>query len=314
MSNYTPFKDYATRLSDEAKESLINYLRASINANAPWLETDLYREGGWDFEENRPKMYSHEEVITVERATDLLENHNTNNRKIGKSQVIRYASDVKKGNFAVTHQSIGIDRNGNLVDGQHRLKAIIISNTPCKLLVTYNAVQDPNCDRQKTRAENDTLNMSHLSSFKLQKHHIALATLAIIISTNIPSEQISTLAKNEWLTDNFDALDKLEIAHGDTARLATMVSVMLAMITAYNNGYDPKKIKRWRDVLTSGIINNLEEQSAVLLRNRLLNTRIYSQTERIQTLKTCQLNLYHFLHNDTVKTIKTPKDFVWEVK
>lgn len=64
--------------------------------------------------------------MTPQEAKKLLE-RNTVNRPIRKSKVAEYADDMLKGNWRYTGDSIKISRDGELLDGQHRLKAILIS-------------------------------------------------------------------------------------------------------------------------------------------------------------------------------------------
>lgn len=59
------------------------------------------------------------------------------NRPDRPSVVDKYAADMKKGNWKTTHQGIAIDTEGNVIDGQHRLLAIIKANLAVSFMVTY---------------------------------------------------------------------------------------------------------------------------------------------------------------------------------
>lgn len=61
---------------------------------------------------------------------------NHNNRNLRKVNVARMAHDMKNGHYEVTHQGIAVSVTGILLDGQHRLEAIVSSNLPQYLLVT----------------------------------------------------------------------------------------------------------------------------------------------------------------------------------
>lgn len=77
------------------------------------------------------------EVVTVtpEMAQEWLDNHNTRNRTIRPHRVDRYANDIQRGRWQVA-QAIMFDKFDNLLDGQHRLAAIVQVGTPVQALVT----------------------------------------------------------------------------------------------------------------------------------------------------------------------------------
>lgn len=62
--------------------------------------------------------------ITPELATRLLA-RNKNNRQRKENAIERYRHDMESGNWQVTNQGLGFDRNGVLTDGQNRLLACI---------------------------------------------------------------------------------------------------------------------------------------------------------------------------------------------
>ena len=70
------------------------------------------------------------ELITPQMAKALLES-NTNNRRPKSPIIMRYASDMQKGLWKQnTAEFIKISKSGQILDGQHRLMAVIKSNTP----------------------------------------------------------------------------------------------------------------------------------------------------------------------------------------
>jgi len=74
-------------------------------------------------------------TATKELVDSLLE-MNINNRPIRKGIVECYKQDISDGRWFVTNQGIGIDINGVLVDGQHRLQAIKdMGYPPIRLLI-----------------------------------------------------------------------------------------------------------------------------------------------------------------------------------
>jgi len=73
-------------------------------------------------------------AITPSLAERLLEK-NINNRPFSKNNVTFLVKEMLKGNWKFGGEPIKFDSNGNLIDGQHRLKAIIDSGITCFFLV-----------------------------------------------------------------------------------------------------------------------------------------------------------------------------------
>lgn len=65
--------------------------------------------------------------VSPERARTLL-GRNEGNRQRRPSTVSHYADQMRRGEWQETHQPLAFDEDGNLIDGQHRLAAVIESN------------------------------------------------------------------------------------------------------------------------------------------------------------------------------------------
>lgn len=77
-------------------------------------------------------------TITPEMAARWLEK-NTHNRKLQTKNIDQYAQDMRNGDWQYTHQGICLAADGTIVDGQHRLHAIVRAGVPVEMLVTRNA-------------------------------------------------------------------------------------------------------------------------------------------------------------------------------
>lgn len=74
------------------------------------------------------------ETITPAIAADLL-NRNTHNRRLSESFVDLYCEDIANGRWSMNGEAIKIAEDGTLLDGQHRLAAIVKANTDVTTLV-----------------------------------------------------------------------------------------------------------------------------------------------------------------------------------
>ncbi|MGW2893934.1 hypothetical protein ACWDAO_04645 [Streptomyces sp. NPDC001212] len=62
---------------------------------------------------------------------------NTNNRPLSKSTVQQLAGQIQRGEWQLTHQGIAFDEDQVLIDGQHRLAAIVKAGITVPLTVTH---------------------------------------------------------------------------------------------------------------------------------------------------------------------------------
>jgi len=83
-----------------------------------------------------PGVRSEWRIVSPEQATKWLEG-NVHNRPVRDAIVSRYAADMRTGRWRQTHQGIAFDEKGVLIDGQHRLFAVIEADAEVLLQVTY---------------------------------------------------------------------------------------------------------------------------------------------------------------------------------
>jgi hypothetical protein len=74
------------------------------------------------------------QTITPANAAEMLKS-NTANRPLSRPIVRAFAEAMERGDWMVTHQGIAFDVNGVLVDGQHRLAAVIEAEVPIDMTV-----------------------------------------------------------------------------------------------------------------------------------------------------------------------------------
>lgn len=74
------------------------------------------------------------ETITPEVAEDMM-GHNLNNRNLREGIVYRTAEAIERGEWEVNGDTIKFDRDGVLLDGQHRLAACVLCGIPIKTWV-----------------------------------------------------------------------------------------------------------------------------------------------------------------------------------
>lgn len=87
-------------------------------------------------------------TITPALATRWLALNTKSNRNLSNTTVEAYASEMRAGRWQLTHQAIAFNQAGELIDGQHRLQAVVLSDTTIQAYVAtglsleYNAPID----------------------------------------------------------------------------------------------------------------------------------------------------------------------------
>lgn len=80
--------------------------------------------------------------MTPQLAAQMLAK-NDGNRDLRQTTVKAYAAEMAAGQWRTTHQPIAVDQTGQLVDGQHRLSAVVAANwSGTMLLATYGNAEE----------------------------------------------------------------------------------------------------------------------------------------------------------------------------
>lgn len=89
--------------------------------------------------DNGPRVSAPKEEwvrVTPQAAEAWLE-RNENNRTVVQNRVLQFAEDMEAGRWAEYHpHGISFDETGRLIDGQHRLHAVVVSGVPVTMRVT----------------------------------------------------------------------------------------------------------------------------------------------------------------------------------
>lgn len=112
------------------------------------------------------------ELITPEKARGYL-NGNVMNRPVFSNIVDFYAEQMKNGFWTQSGQTISLSKDGVLIDGQHRLLAIIKSNVNIEMNVAKNVPIESflNYDNLRSRSVNDVFYINGVTD---HRHKTAL--------------------------------------------------------------------------------------------------------------------------------------------
>ena len=84
-------------------------------------------------------MYTTVATITPQEAAEILTAKNFSNRPISQRVVDKYAQEMKQKRWKLSGEPLIFGKSGRLLDGQHRLKACVASNTSFETVVVKGA-------------------------------------------------------------------------------------------------------------------------------------------------------------------------------
>lgn len=137
---------------------------------------------------NSELVYSSLELITPEDAKRMLERTTFRNRPLRQKHVNYLADLISAGFWKINGDTIKLDVRGNVLDGQHRLHAIIKSQRPVTTLVTRGlktSVFDAIDTGRMVRSDGNVLSIAGQKNTK---------TLAATVKTVAAFDQIGHLA------------------------------------------------------------------------------------------------------------------------
>ena len=202
------------------------------------------------------------------------------NRKVSERLVSRLASAIRRGEWMLTGDSIKLDEAQQIIDGQHRLHAIVMAGIPVTSLVVRNvgnAAQNV-IDTGRPRQPMDVLAMHGFPSTPAMA---AAARILIIYEyfgkLDVSSRQVNLLISNATILAYAEA-HREELIHAihlaDSVRsagLAGGTGLLGAAITILLRK-DAQAAEQFCEALQFGA--DLAQNSPILkLRNRLMNER-----------------------------------------
>lgn len=217
------------------------------------------------------------QTITPEMANKMLEKSTTHNRNFNKNNLANLVKQIVAGHWKFNGQPIILDRNGNIQDGHHRLKAVTIAKIPIvTLIVTLDdptAISTMDTGRARNRADILTFTGQYKNTGKL-----AVTARLVWLAENNKLKDIlrgdhDTQMSSAELLDLLQRHPRLqEVLHtGMSCHLKFKpITVSLFTFLAYwLPRYDSEKAEEFVQKLASG--TNLSDNSPILqLRKRLI--------------------------------------------
>jgi hypothetical protein len=213
-------------------------------------------------------MKTRTETITPELAEEYLK-HNWNNRTLNWRTVARFADDMENKRWHLTHQGIGFANNGELIDGQHRLQAIVRSGVAVEMQVTRDmeSVARLNIDMQGARSQAHSISIATGERISNSDMATAKNLISLLHGRNklTPSQLIPHL---DELRPGIDYANKI---YPTKVQFLGAAPVKAAFVAAYYYEPDLAPIERFSLILSGkDYPQDQSESAAAKLRERIL--------------------------------------------
>lgn len=244
--------------------------------------------------------------ITPKKAGELL-SHNTNNRNLRMKRVAVYKSEMACGNWKSNGIPIIIGSDGELKDGQHRLKACVDSGVTMKdvVVITLPKVQANCYDIGASRSARDIAKFAGLDDTPFFRSLNMFASINVAITGNAWVKSYSKLNLIQEMQKHHKACEfvynNIFIATPARSKAKTRKSsIGAAVFNAYLSGYDTEKLERFCEVLNYGIVQEDTEKPIIALRDNILSAQEYTKKERTKLYYQCQAALKAYEDDQTV--------------
>lgn len=171
-------------------------------------------------------------MMTPAKAKALLEQNAEYNRDLRPSTVSGLADAIRRNEWIVSHQGIGVSKSGVVIDGQHRLSAIVEAGVTVPILVTTGLDDDAFkvIDIGLKRSNADVLNVSQALA--------ACARFLAVVEDKANRASISPQFLVPFVKAIEDPLGRLLAFCPSAAKTWSAAAVRSAALLRIMDGYD----------------------------------------------------------------------------
>lgn len=176
------------------------------------------------------------ELVTPQMAEIYLEK-NSINRRVRPGVVRRYATTMANDKWMLTPESVCFDTSEVLLNGQHRLKAIVESGCSVAMMIVRGV------DRACFPAFDRGANRSYSDALGIDKRLAEISRLAAVIAGGKWSKNLADFQVGYMADVLGDAHEELMAACSTTARIVSSAPFRLAACVRILSGDDPDYVK-----------------------------------------------------------------------
>lgn len=195
---------------------------------------------------------------------------------VNPDAVMKIRDDILNGRWNPGNSSIAFDKNGNLVDGHHRLSAIVAANVPVYSIVVHGIPNKglQHIDDNRTRTVHQRLGVDNLIPAVANIHFWEIGSLTKSSET---SEAISV-----WIDKHPLVFTALSAARqGADSAICRKSGVVHGALCALECGESERSVFDFMRITNSGFAEGQKESAAIVLRNMLLKNKYLTRTEKL---------------------------------
>jgi len=248
-------------------------------------------------------------TITPEIAEQWLA-RNTDNRRIRPGLIKALASEIAEGRWQVTHQGIAFDEYGALLDGQHRLRAIIVADTPVSMYVTTGAPHS-SFAVVDSGASRSFIDRVFASGADVSKEHAAIARVIELGAGE--TRRASYLETMGFINKHREALDWV-VGLGGSKKGRRPASMMAVVARAWYTR-DRARLAQFVEVFSTGAANSPADWAAIRLRDFLMSGKFAPKgaTARMATYQKSESAIDMFLRGVPATKLYGTRDELFPV-
>lgn len=252
------------------------------------------------------------ELVTPAKAEAWL-NRNCTNRKMRPGVAERYASDMSNGRWTKCPVPISFYEDGELADGQHRLWAIVESGASQRFPVLrgLSRADGLNLDTGLGRSIVDNAKISGIDGAITN----SIVAAARAIHNGGPVARVKGTSYSDKLAMVEQHRSAAEWAVNNVRRVRFLNNAVIhgAVGRAWYHETDKARLKRFCDVLGSGMADGMHESAAIALRNYLLSKGALASSSAMwyDTFTKAQNCIAHFMRNRSLTVLKKQSDEVY---
>lgn len=212
-------------------------------------------------------------TVTPELADAWLKRRNKGNRRISWDVVKQYTETMRENRWQITHQGIAFDEDGNLLDGQHRLKACVDAKVPFKVMVMVNVPRHTFAvvDTGRRRQANQLLDVRHSTVVAAAARIISSITGRVETGTSLIGHVVPNKVDNDVILSVVEDWPELVLwaprVSGAYGAVRILQSAHLAIVAQAARKPHSHLLDSWFEGITYGAGLEIDDPRLVL-RNR----------------------------------------------